>query len=844
DLNAPETLVGHLETLGDNLERYVNAANMAGFEGLALVCGHVNSNIRLYRDNPGLFAAPQWQALQDWVANVTDYLSHFNETGAGVAMLPQLGDAAWLLPIGMETAAAIMVRLQSTGNEASNGEPGVRKQTATADDITLALPEDVNQELLDILLQELPIQTQAFSTAIQSLHTGGSLADLDAAQRIAHNLKGAANTVGIKGIAQLTHYLEDVLVACAQQQQLPTSGLLDSLIAAADCLEAMSESLAEMAPPPDEAMVVLQNILDWANRIDSEGIEVVVSAATMSMTNIPPIPTHTDTAITQAEAEPSEKPQAAMVRIEAEQLDRLFRQAGENIIINTQANERLRRMKGHLQTMQEQFDLLRRLADELEQLVDLKDLSGNPAAASAAQHDALEMDQYNELHTASRRMVEAAFDARELSRDTGKELEEMGRLLEDQQRLATETQETVMATRLVPINSIFQRLQRSLRQTCRLTGKECDLEFTGDQMMVHGDTPNAMIDPIMHLLRNAVDHGIESGAERLALGKPAQGKITVDFERDGNHILVRVRDDGRGLDFAAIRAMAEQRGVIAPGQAASEDDLKQVILRPNFSTRTEATQTSGRGVGMDVVNYQVQAQGGTLALHSVPGQGLTVEMKIPLPLSRSHALLAQLGPYRVALANKGIRQILFAADGELVEADGGQQLHIDGNSYPAITLSRLLNLPEHHKPGQPYRSALLVQNGQQTTAVMLDAVTHGLDIVVKDFGFYIKKIPGFIGATILGDGLVAPVLDIPELLLMADGTDAYAAYFDHAELLPQAPLLPTVLVVDDSLSQRRALEQLLHDAGFQVTTARDGIEAAEQLDTFTPDIVLTDLEMP
>jgi len=831
-----------LASLADNLERYVNASKMAGFEGLALICEHIGRNVQLCRDQPERFAAPQLQALQDWIANVARYLSGFNETGAGMPMLAQLGHTDWPQPITMEAAAILMALLQATGSDADNSAPAIsRIELATPEDVTLALPDDVNHELLAILLQELPVQTQAFSTALQALKTGGSLADLDTAQRIAHNVKGAANTVGIKGVAQLTHYLEDVLVACAEQHTLPEAGLLYTLIEAADCLEAMSESLLGQSPPPDNATAVLQAILDWAKRIELNGLDEIAATAP------PPQPLATPAEAAATEVVPTDaadKQQAPMVRIEAEQLEQLFRQAGENIIINSQANERLRRMKNQLQAMQEQFELLRRLGDELEQLTDLKDLSGRSLSPDKPLHDALEMDQYNELHTASRRMVEAAFDAREMNLDASKDLAEMYRLLEDQQRLVTETQETIMAARLVPISSIFHRLQRSLRQTCRLTGKDCELELTGEQMMVDGNTPNAMIDPIMHLLRNAVDHGIEDPQERLSLGKSAQGNITIDFARDGNYIVVRVRDDGRGLDYAAIRQVAEQRGVLSPGQTASEAELQQVILRPNFSTRTEATQTSGRGVGMDVVNYQIQAQGGSLALHSVAGVGLTVEMKIPLPLSRSHALLTHIGPYRIALANKGIRQILFAAPEDFSDSPDGKQLLIEDSLYPVITLNKLLHLPDQRPVGQFHQTALLVQGLQQSWAVMVDSIADGLDIVIKNFGFYIKKIPGFIGATILGDGAVAPVVDLPELLLMADSNADYAAFLNFADPLPLTANLPKVLVVDDSLSQRRALEQLLQDAGYHVQTARDGIEAAEQLDTFTPDIVLTDLEMP
>ncbi len=833
DPNVPERLTESLVMLSDTLERYEHSANSAGFEGLAMICEQVNANVRDFYREPHQFTVEQWQALQTWISNVSDYLAHCNDIGAGLQMLPQLGESVWPVPISMAAAMAILAKLQASGDD----EPIVRKQTATLDDVSLDLPEEVNQELLDILLQELPVQIQGFSAAILGLQTGGSLADLETAQRIAHTVKGAANTVGIKGIAELTHYLEDILMACAQHQKLPGSGLLNTLIDAADGLEAMCESLTEQMSAPEDALSILQNVLDWANRMDAEGIDDIDMTAVQL----------TDTAAEDVEqtaiVEQTDKAQAAMVRVAVEQMEDFFRQAGENIILNSQANERLRRIKNHLQAMQSQFELLRRLGDELDQLIDLKDLSGRSLLNSAAPFDALEMDQYNELHTASRRMVEAAFDARELNLDASKELEAMNKLLEDQQRLATETQEAIMKTRLVPVASITPRLQRSLRQTCRLTGKQCDLVVSGESLMVDGDTLNTLLDPLMHLLRNAVDHGIENAQARLNRGKSERGNISIEFEREGNDVVVRVRDDGRGLDYAAIRDAAEQRGVITADQTLTEDDLQRLILRPNFSTRTRITQTSGRGVGMDVVNYQVLAQGGTLALHSVLGQGLTVDIQMPLPVSRSHALLTTIGPYRLAISNKGIKQILFVDSTGLTQTDSGEKLMVDDAIYPVISLNKLLNLPDYRKTGQTSRAALLVQNNAQVTAVLLDTLTDSLDIVIKTMGHYVKKIPGFMGAAIMGDGTVAPVLDVPALLRTVGAVDVYLEDYQNDDAFAVSPL-PTVLVVDDSLSQRRALEQLLHDAGFQVATARDGIEAAEYLTETTPDIVLTDLEMP
>ena len=842
DASLPE----HLARLADELERYTNAATIAGFTGLAEICSHVQGNLNGYYQNIGLFGDAQCQLLQSWLDQVKFYLATFTEEDAGLPLLAHLCNPDWPQPLTSDQALAILQLLKGTSLSTESTPSTKREQVATEADVALTLPADVNQELLEILLQELPSYTQEFSEALHNLQQGGNTEDLDIAQRVAHTLKGSANTVGIGGIANLTHHLEDILEACAKAQQLPNQRLLSSLIDAADCLEAMSDYLiGQSDEPPYGAQQVLQEILDLANHIDQNGLQDFEAPDTIDgiehPNHLPPPP------IPKAEHTPSEpanaSQQTANIRVPSEQIDTLLRMSGESLILNTQANERLRRIKAQLLAMENQFNTLQRLSDELEELIDIKDLTGKAISDANQEFDSLEMDQYNELYTTSRRLIEAAFDAKEMNVDAKAELEQMGEVLEYQQRLVIDTQSAIMETRLVPVASITSRLQRTLRQTCRLTGKTCTLSLSGEHLMVDNDVLGTLVDPLMHILRNAIDHGIENEAGRRAANKPLVGHLHIDFDREGNNILVRCQDDGHGLDFDAIRATAIARGVVQPDQPVTEDELKRFILRPNFSTRSESTQISGRGVGMNVVHHQVVTQGGSLTLNSEYGKGLTVELRMPLPISRSHAILALVGPYRVAITSKGLKQIIYANAYDFYAT--GEELTLrldDGSSYPTTTLNRLLHVAESRKKNPRHNAVLLVQQEETTTAVILDGILDSLDIVIKDFGQYIKKIPGYIGAAILGDGTVSPVLDIPELLRLAanTGQDDIAP----EEIANPSALLPKVLVVDDSLSQRRALQQLLTDAGFAVHMARDGIEAVELLAEFTPDIMLTDLEMP
>ncbi|WP_374088426.1 response regulator [Methylomicrobium lacus] len=824
-----------LQQAGEALERFFNAANTAGFTGLAQICAHVNANIGRFLEQADSFGDEPLELLFGWLSQVQDYLPVFNEDNAGQLLVAGLADRQWPLPMSFEAVAEMLLKMRSEGASVISDSVPVRPQAATAEDIALDLPDDVNSELLELLLQELPLHTQQFSEAVRRLQAGGGEEDVNLAQRAAHTLKGSANTVGVKGIAVLTHHLEDILIACAREQKLPDRRLTDALMHAADCLEGMSEALLGLGAPPADATAVLQDILDWANRIDLDGLPDASSEET-----------YAESAAASVDAGPSidnSEAQAAMVRVAADQIEKLFRLSGESIILNGQAQESSRRLSKQLQGMRMQFTLLRQLGEELERLIDLKDLTGRTSVAADAGFDALEMDQYNELHTVSRRMAEAALDAREIGQDIEKELGLLGEVLEDQQRDAIDAQETIMQTRLAPVSSIASRLQRGLRQTCRLTGKSCDLTLTGESVLIDGDLLNTLVEPLMHLIRNAVDHGIEDAQARVASGKPQNGRLVIDFAQEGNRLRVRCRDDGRGLDYAAIQAAAEKRGALTPGQPVSEAELQRFILRPNFSTRTVTTQTSGRGVGMDAVYARIVALGGTMTMDSATGQGMTVELRVPLPLSLTHALLVNAGRFRVAIAGKGIAQVHHIGDCERLAEDHSDTLVLGGQSYPSVRLDRLLHIPEQRKPPRPPGAVLLIQHEEKTTAVLVDSVIDTAEVVIKPMGNYLGKIPGFIGATILGDGAVTPVLDLPELL-RAPIRPIDAIEFAALESAVTEAALPTILVVDDSLSQRRALEQLLVDAGYKVRSARDGIEAVELLRQFKPQLVLTDLEMP
>jgi len=758
-----------------------------------------------------------------------------------------LQDLHWPQPLsqaeGNALREALVVARLDVGAEAQ--EP--RQDLACLADIALTLPEDVNPALLDSLLQDLPQQAADFSAAIQRLTSGaGTLADVNVAQRVAHTLKGAANTVGIPGIANLTHHLEDILLALAEHGTLPTQALNQTLTRAADCLEAMSETLVGMSTPlpEEETLGILQEILDWANLIDQEGVPSDETRPPVRET----LPELTHQAAPVAAEVPRQETATVGVgtRIDANLVDELLRLASEAMVLNGQLQDRLKRTVRQMRALHAQNSTLQQLVWDLEQLVDVRGVT-SPLLQRMAQgeFDPLEMEQYNELHTVNRRLLEAVADAREMGQEMDASLVTLDGLLTEQRRVQQDNETTIMRLRMVPIKTVAQRLQRGVRQACRLTGKEAELVLGGAETLMDSNVLNSMIDPLMHLLRNAVDHGIERPEDREMLGKPRVGTIALDFVREGNTIVMRCHDDGSGLHYDAIRQTAIERGLIDANQLLSEEELSRLILQPGFSTHTQTTQVSGRGIGMDAVYSRVQELKGSLHFTSEANKGCLVELRLPVSLMSTHGLLVRVSKQVFAISSLGVEQILYPGAGILMQVGHATMYQIGEDIYATTTLEALLNLaPEQsHEPEEPCPALLVRQDTGRSRIVFVPELIGSLTLVVKNLGRYIPTIKGMIGATILGDGSVTPVLDLPDLLRRP--TQARAGLVMHEQAAPVvAHTAPVALVVDDSLSARRALAEFVRDLGFEVQTAGDGLEAVALLERTVPDILLIDLEMP
>jgi chemosensory pili system protein ChpA (sensor histidine kinase/response regulator) len=421
-----------------------------------------------------------------------------------------------------------------------------------------------------------------------------------------------------------------------------------------------------------------------------------------------------------------------------------------------------------------------------------------------------------------------------------------------------ELQQGLMGTLMVPFSRQLQRLERVVRQTAEQNGKRARAEFSGADSEMDRNVLERMSAPLEHLLRNSVVHGIEEPAVRAATGKDPEGVVHVSLKREGSQLLIEVRDDGRGLDYSAIRAQALKRGLIRADLRVSETDLARFIFAPGFSTARTLTQDAGRCIGMDVVASEVKQLGGSVDLASEAGRGTRFRIRLPLMLAVSQALVVQVGEelYAVPLtAIEGITRVPRESLPGMLAGEPPRPLIYGGQDYRLYRLSDLLGLPAEAGAGARTLPAVLIRvgeglgGGERRVAILADRLIGNREIVSKAAGPILGSVSGVTGATIMADGRVMLILDLPALIQEA-ARRALGA--ESTAEVPSPPPAPTplqaprklVMVVDDSITIRRVSERLLSRRGYRVLTAKDGLDAIAQLQSESPDAILLDIEMP
>ncbi|HWH86747.1 MAG TPA: Hpt domain-containing protein [Pseudomonas sp.] len=688
-------------------------------------------------------------------------------------------------------------------------------------------------ELLEIFLEEgFDIIESSGAALLRWQAEPGNRQEVETLLRDLHTLKGGARMVEIGPIGDLAHELEFLYESLSAGALQPSGELFALVQRGHDRLAQMLDAVraGQPCPPADRLINAIRNFSHPAQ------------------VETPPAPALPSAPRPEA-APPAADAGADMVKVSSELLDELVNLAGETSIfrgrIEQQVNDAQVALNEMETTIERMRDQLRRLDTETQgRILSRQQVDGERLGYE--EFDPLEMDRHSQLQQLSRALFESASDLLDLKETLDRRNHDAENLLQQQGRINTELQEGLMRTRMVPFERMLPRLKRIVRQVAEELGKDVAFVVGNAEGEMDRNVLERMAAPLEHMLRNAVDHGLESAEVRLAAGKPAQGQITLDLSREGGDIVFDIRDDGAGVPLEAVRRKAIKRGLLAPDAEISDRDVLQFILQPGFSTAEKITQISGRGVGMDVVHEEVRQLGGSMSIDSVPGQGVHFRIRLPFTVSVNRALMVQCGEDQYAIPLNTIEGIVRVLPNDL-EA----HLRIDppryqygGQTYELCYLGELLKTaPRPKLLGQNLPlPVLLVHYNDRHIAVLVDAMGGTREIVVKSLGPQFSAVQGVSGATILGDGRVVLILDLLAPIRAMQARVAQEPSRAEVDSEPQKPLL--IMVVDDSVTVRKVTSRLLERHGMNVLTAKDGVDAMLLLEEHMPDLMLLDIEMP
>jgi len=537
---------------------------------------------------------------------------------------------------------------------------------------------------------------------------------------------------------------------------------------------------------------------------------------------------------------------AARLRISAETLDHLINEAGEVSIARARVEGELRAIRNSLADLADSAARLRAQLREVEIQADSQLQSRlSVLEEQAGEFDPLEFDRYTRLQELTRLMAETLNDIGSIHQNLARGLAEADSALLHQARTSREVQQRLMRMRAVPFSTVSERLHRLVRQTARELDKKVELEVEGAELELDRSVLERIAAPLEHLLRNALAHGLETPAARAAAGKPEAGRVRLMLRQESNEMALVIADDGAGIDTDKLVARALERGVVAAGSAPAEHERLQLVFAPGLSTADTVSELAGRGVGMDVVRSEIAAIGGRIDIASSRGQGTTFTVYLPLTLAVTQAVLVRAAGGLFAISTALVEQVLRLKSDAMAERYRAKQVEHQERVYPLQSLRHLLE-PGTPTEMEPYNSVLLLRSGIQRIALHVDRLVGNQEIVVKPVGPQLARVSWIAGATVLGDGSIVPIINP---VVLAQRSSSRASLFSTTTLVPQYAArrpaqAPLVMVVDDSLTVRKVTSRLLEREGYQVATAKDGLEALEQLRTALPRLLLIDIEMP
>ena len=749
-----------------------------------------------------------------------------------------------------------------------------------------ALPEDdeVPTEILEFFQPEAEEHLQIVSDCLLSLEANHSPEEINKLFRAIHTVKGSAAQVGLKRLGGIAHRVEDLIGRLRENELEPTPHVIDLCLESVDILKkTLHKQWADEAEMRTGVDSLLNRIAEVAP-MDEEEAAASNEAAALESGREQTAPT-TAAAATAARVNKGSAAAAAAksVRISLSRLDRMMNTVGELVINRTRMLgrvtelERLRdtlgfskeRLQGKVVEFQEKYEFNRINSTRgplSSSTTPTPQMLNNAAAGDTSfwnDFSELEMDRYDDVNILSRSMTEISADVNEVLSQMGGFIGRVEGDIDEFTKLAHHLQDEITAARMVPIGTLYSRLSRAVRDAANSTGKQVELDLSGSETELDNNIIQQISDPLVHLVRNSVAHGIETPERRREVGKADIGRVTLRAYHRGNHIYIEVEDDGHGIDYDRVRQSAVDRGLVSTETASSltERELREMLFHPGFSTAPMKTELAGRGVGLDVVRANLNSLNGEIEIQSTAGVGTKFVLKVPLTLIISPALFLRCGDAHFALPLAVVEEIRRLRADEIEDVGGKLLTKVRDVVTEVIRLDSYLGLPAL-EPINGYFRMVVANADNRQVGLVVEEVLGKDEIVIKNLGEYLRRVKLFPGTTIAPDGSLILLLDLNRMIasepserksiqasasaarIFAPGSAAVAKGSIPTDAIDRVQHERVVVVADDSISVRKFVGRMLEKNGYRVILASDGLEAAELIAQHGCHLVITDLEMP
>jgi chemosensory pili system protein ChpA (sensor histidine kinase/response regulator) len=746
-----------------------------------------------------------------------------------------------------------------------------------------ALPRDdeVGDEILEFFQPEAEEHLQVVSDCLLSLEGNNNAEEVNRLFRAIHTVKGSAAQVGLRRLGGIAHRVEDLIGKLRDGEIEPSPAVVDLCLASVDVLR---KTLRREWANETEMRSGVDSLLGRIAAVAPPEVEQAdATAETAELNEVPVATTKPEKAAAKAVSGPGAKTAGASksVRIALARLDRMMNTVGELVISRTKMVGRVaeleklidtlsfskERLQGKVNEFQEKYEYNRiRSQMDMPWTNNQRQKLMSAAAGETGFLDdfsELEMDRYDDFNILSRSMTEISADVNEVLTQLDNYIGRVEGEIDEFTKLAHHLQDEITAARMVPIGTLYSLLSRAVRDAAYSSKKKVELDFSGSETELDNNIIQQISDPLVHLTRNSVAHGIELPEDRIAAGKPDQGKVTLRAYHRGNHIYIEVQDDGRGIDYDRVRHSAIECGLVSSETAdrLTERDLREMLFHPGFSTASVKTELAGRGVGLDVVRSNLNALNGEIEVQSTSGQGTKFVLKVPLTLIISPALFVRCGAHHFALPLAVVEEIRRLRADEIEDVGGKLLTKVRDVVTEVMRLDSYLGLPPL-EPINGYFRMVVANAGNRQVGLVVEEVIGKDEIVIKNLGEYLRRVKLFPGTTIASDGSLILLIDLNRMVstepserravqasasaarVFAPGSAAVARGTIPTDAIDRVEQERVIVVADDSISVRKFVGRMLEKNGYRVKLAADGLEAAELVTQHGCHLIITDLEMP